>query len=53
MPAHLWMELGCRVSSCRALGVPSLGPAYQCVVQVLDPLVGTAVSVGSCGLREF
>ena len=42
-----------RVSGCRALGVPSPVPAYQCVGQVLDPLVGMAVSVESCGLREF
>ena len=53
MPAHLSVELGCRVSGCRALGVPSPVPAYQCVGQVLDPLVGMAVSVESCGLREF
>ena len=31
VPAHWWVELGPRVSGCRALAVPALVPAHCCV----------------------
>ena len=49
--AHWWVELGPRVSGWRSLGVPGLVPAHWFVGKIPCPLVGRAMSRGSCGLR--